>query len=234
MKAVLLAAGHGTRLAPLTSRLPKILVPVAGEPLLARQLRYLAASGVDEVRLNAHHHAAQVEGFLRATKAPLRVSVSVEEEVLGTAGALLPMRAFLDEPFVLLYGDVLTNADLGELLGQHTRAGALATISHYEAPSVEGKSLVTVDGDRVTGFVEKPTGIRGPACTNAGIYALDPGIIRFVAPGSDFGHDVWPALIAARHEIRAFDLGDAYVRDVGTWGELKRAETDLIGGRVAW
>jgi mannose-1-phosphate guanylyltransferase len=223
LKAVLLAAGLGTRMRGAFGDVPKILVPFGGRTLLDHQLDYLAGQGVDEVGINLHHHAdTVVEHLGRGTPVPVRISV--EETLLGTAGALLPLAPFLDEPFVLLYGDVVTDLGLGELLERHS---GLATLACYPSGELAGKGVVEVDADgRVTSFVEKGAA-RSEGLVNAGIHALDPAITGHVSPPfADFGHDVWPAAVAAGAEITAVPF-DAYVRDVGTPEALAEAERDL-------
>jgi NDP-sugar pyrophosphorylase family protein len=234
MKAVLLGAGLGTRLGPLAGDAPKILAPLAGEPLLAHQLRYLAREGCDEVLLNVHHRADQVIAFLDEFDSPVRTIPFHEDELLGTAGALLPMRDLLDEPFVLQYGDVLTDARLRALLDDHSRLGGVATLTYYESTDTREKGLLELAPDsRITGFAEKPEGEIAVGNVNAGIYALDPAILEFIPPRGDFGFDVWPAVTAAGRPIYGHRV-DAYVRDVGSVETLRRAEADLEQGALAW
>ena len=223
MKAVLLAAGLGTRMRGAFGDVPKILAPLGGRTLLDRQLDYLAEQGIDEVAINLHHHAdAVVEHLGRGT--PLPVRVSIEEEPLGTAGALVPLAPFLDEPFALLYGDVVTDLSLAGLWSRHS---GVATLACYRSGELEGKGVVEVDPDgRVTAFVEKGPA-SGEGLVNAGIHALDPAILDHVRPPfADFGHDVWPAALAAGAEITAVSVR-AYVKDVGTPEALAEAERDL-------
>ena len=234
MKAVLLAAGLGTRLAPLTLSVPKILAPLGGRPLLAHQLEYLAGSGVSDVAINLHHHAAQVLEFLAEEEPPLTVRPFLEPELLGTAGALGPMRDFLDEPFAILYGDVVTDLDLGALLAAHESGGGIATLSYYRSSDVVGKGILEVDADgRVAGFIEKPAATGRVEAVNAGIYAASPEIVEFARPGADFGHDVWPAALAAAKRLHGFEI-DCYLRDVGSLAALQAAERDLEAGAVRW
>jgi mannose-1-phosphate guanylyltransferase len=234
MKAVLLGAGRGTRLASVTRDVPKILAPLGGQPLLAHQLRYLARSGCDQVMLNVHHQAERVLAFLDEFDAPLDVLVSHEDELLGTAGALLPMRSYLDQPFILQYGDVVTDADLKHLLARHDESGGLATLLYYDSPQIRDKGLLELaDDGRVVGFVEKTDEPVAVGHVNAGIHALDPEILEFVPPGGDFGFDVWPAVAAAGRAIFGHET-TAYVCDIGTEDALRRAETDLARGAFAW
>jgi NDP-sugar pyrophosphorylase family protein len=231
VKAVLLAAGAGTRLGPLTLRVPKPLVRVAGEPLLAHQLRYLAASGVTDLAVNVHHHAEMIETYLDEVDPPLRIRVYREAELRGTAGALFPMSEFLTTPFLVLYGDVVTDVDLRSLLDG---ARGLATLAYYRSADVRGKGVLELDGTgRIVRFVEKPPSRSGTRSVNAGIYALDPAIRRFIPPRGDFGFDVWPALTAAGEAIYGFEV-DGYVLDMGSPEALRRLEHDVAAGRVPW
>ncbi|HXY86381.1 MAG TPA: NDP-sugar synthase [Gaiellaceae bacterium] len=234
MKAVLLAAGRGTRLAPLTDTTPKILVPLRGRPLLEHQLRYLERNGVAEVGLNLHHHADQVLSFLEGFDTPLSIRVSRERELLGTAGALLSFGDFVGERFVVLYGDVLTDADLVALLEQHRIRGGLATIAYYRSLETAGKGVLELDPDeRVTSFAEKSVVRAGEALINAGLYALDSKILAHIHEGADFGHDLWPASLADGETLWGHELR-GYLRDIGSPQALQEAEKDLDEGRFEW
>jgi NDP-sugar pyrophosphorylase family protein len=230
VKAVLLAAGRGTRLAPLTAHVPKILVEVAGEPLLARQLRYLTDQGISEVALNVHHLRGRILEYLASTRPPLPVRVFEEAEMLGTAGALLPMRRLLSEPFVLLYGDVVTDMELAELY--HSLRGT-ATLSYYMSTETEGKGVLELDDEqRVVSFVEKPEPPRQRGAINAGVYALDPEILGLIPERGDFGYDVWPRLLQ-RGDLYGHRV-DAYVADIGSLDALSQVEADVRGGVFRW
>lgn len=228
MKAVLLAAGRGTRLAPITHSVPKILVPLAGRPLLAHQLRYLEENGVTAVAINVYHHADQVLRFLSTYSTRMSISISRETTLLGTAGALKPLADFLDEAFVVLYGDVVTDANLPALMAHHRGKRGVATIAYYDSPNTRDKGVCAfVDDDRLKAFVEKPDRSDGLASVSAGLYALDPAIIELVHEmPSDFGHNVWPRVIAAGMAAYGYRLG-GYLRDIGSPGALEAANRDL-------
>jgi NDP-sugar pyrophosphorylase family protein len=233
VKAVLLAAGKGTRLAPLTNSKPKILVPVDGSPLLEYQLKYLAANGVREVAVNVHHHAQQVVDFLAGNDLGVSTRVSVESDLLGTAGALVPLAEFLDDDFIVLYGDVMTDSDLGDLMRHHRASGAIATLAYYRSQDTLEKGLLELgDDERVRSFVEKPADGSAEGLVNAGIYALSPEILSFIPLGfADFGHDVWPAVLAAGRPLHGYEV-EGYVVDVGSPEalELARERLGRVGG----
>ena len=228
----MLAAGRGERLRPLTATTPKILVSVADRPLLAHQLEYLSTQGVTEVALNAHYQSARVREFVANWSGPPTVRLYEEPRLLGTAGALSAMCDFLDTTAVCLYGDVLTNARLRDLLALHRHADAAATIGVHLVADVTGKGVVEVDGaGRVLSFVEKAAVGARRALVNAGVYALEPEFVaRTAAPGLDFGHDVWPRALRNGTPIAAF-LIDGYVWDIGTYDALRRA-SEALAARV--
>ena len=222
MKAVLLAAGRGTRLAPLTDDVPKILVDVAYRPLLEHQLRYLREQGIDEVAINIHHLGAAVTEYLREAGPRtdgLLCRVYPESHLLGTAGALLPMRDFLDEPFVLLYGDVVTDLPLDALL--RSVEGKTASIAYTETREDGGYLELAPEG-WVHRFEEKPRRLR-----SAGVYALDPRVLGYIHPGDDFGEHVLPRIVAdGARWVEPF-LTDATVIDAGTHEGLAAAAAFL-------
>src|SRR5947209_16437241 len=121
---MILAAGRGTRLGALGLRIPKALVEIGGEPLLARQLNYLAGAGVERIVVNAHHLANQIVGFVAQRRHPVQVDVSVEPELLGTAGGVRAALDRFDEasPIIVMYGDTIIDAPLRSLVAGHLAA----------------------------------------------------------------------------------------------------------------
>jgi NDP-sugar pyrophosphorylase family protein len=131
---MLLAAGRGTRLRSVEPNVPKALVPIAGEPLLARKLTYLERQGISRVVVNAHHLADQVPEFAREYRGSVDVVVVVEPELLGTAGGVRNALTQLgDDRFVVLYGDVVTKRALAPMVERHAQLGAAATLAVYES-----------------------------------------------------------------------------------------------------
>lgn len=223
---MVLGAGRGTRLGALGRTVPKVLVEVAGKPLLERQVEYLASHGVQCVVVNAHHLGEAIEAWARDYKGDAEVVVVHERELLGTAGGVRNALDRLgDDAFYVLYGDVVVDHPLADLATEHRDTGATATVTVYETSDVEGKGTVETDPDGwVQAFREKEPGIPIPALVNAGLYLLEPELIADLPVGieSDFGHDVFPAALDRRVRIRAHRLAEPVI-DMGTPDGLARA-----------
>lgn len=230
MKAVLLAAGLGTRLRPLTDQTPKCLVQVAGQALLDIWLDALAAVGVDEVLVNTHHLSETVEAHVarRGDVCP-RVRTVHEPELLGSAGTLRANRRLLehDDMFLAVNADNLTDFDLRDLVDGHRAGGASATITVFRTPRPTQCGIVEVVDGLVTGFQEKPLDPRSDLA-NAGMYAFSPDVLALVEgpPPRDIGYDLLPKLVG---RARAVDLGDAHLVDIGTMEALERARLEWRG-----
>ena len=224
MKAFLLAAGLGTRLRPLTDRIPKCLVEVGGRPLLDTWLDALAAAGVDEVLINVHHLHRMVEEHVaaRAGRAPF-VTVVHEPVLLGSAGTLRSNRDFVaDEPFFLaINADNLTTFDIGRLIEAHYSAPLLATLAVFRAAHPERCGIVAVQDGLVVGFEEKPLNPVGNLA-NAGLYAFDPRVLDLLEGDGplDIGRHLLPRVVG---RSRVVDIGVAYFIDIGTPEALELA-----------
>ena len=234
---MILAAGRGTRLGELGRQRPKVLLEIAGQPLLDRHIQDLARAGADAVVVNAHHLAEQVAAHVDAGDWPTPVTVIMEPDLLGTAGGVrnaLPLLG--DEPIVVIYGDVISDVDLPALVAAHAESGADATLVVHPADDAHGKGIVLVDeDDRITGFAEKPgpdevVDVPRPFLINSGIYVVDPALVGEFTPPTgecDFGHEVFPAALAAGRHLRVQRIGIA-VTDIGTPEALAAAQA---GGR---
>ncbi len=223
-QAMILGAGQGTRLGELGRRQAKVLVEIGGEPLLAHHLRYLSALGVRRVVLNASHLAEQLNAFAASHPGPPDLKIVVEQEPLGTAGGVInALDHFTDGPLLVLYGDVITGADLRPMAALHLRDRPVATIAVHHSDHAEAKGALELSDASVRAFHEKNPAITS-GWVNAGIYVVDPGWLAGFADGAplDFGFDLFPAALAAGRELRAYRLS-APVLDVGTLPDLERA-----------
>jgi mannose-1-phosphate guanylyltransferase len=238
VRAVVLAAGEGTRLRPLTLTRPKPMVPINGEPLLHYTLKWLRQHNVDEVAINLHHCPdVIVDYFGDGKRLGLDIVYSYENQIMGTAGAIRKLSAFADKhPLVVVYGDVLTNLDLTALIAAHNRfvaldpsAGVTMSLYHVNNPTEVG--LVGTDSaGRITRFVEKPK--REEVFTDlasAGVLIIEPDVVNLIPPDTfyDFGHDLFPQLL--EHGVSMYGWvvpEEAYVMDIGTPEKLAQAQHD--------
>jgi mannose-1-phosphate guanylyltransferase len=226
MKAVLLAAGLGTRMGEITRTLPKCLLPVAGRPLLGRWFDSLARAGVSEVLVNTHHLATQVRDFVASATPPLRVRLAHEPELLGSAGTLAENRAFLarEARFLVVYADNASTVDLRELAASH-RDDVAATLGLFRVPDPQRRGVVELDAEgHVVGFVEKPARPRSNLAW-AGLLVGGPALLDAIPDPRpcDLGHDVLPRLLGRMRgvAIRGFHA------DVGTPEAWREACADL-------
>jgi NDP-sugar pyrophosphorylase family protein len=201
MRAIVLAAGVGSRLRPYTDDRPKPMLEVYGQPIIAYNLAMLAAAGFNEVVVNVHHLPAVVRDYVGdGSDWGLRVRYSEERELLGTAGALIPVLDLLRAgTFAIVFGDNLNELDLADLVRVHRSRGSLATVALWERTDVTQSGVAELDGDdRVTRFIEKPRpGETSSHWINAGVIVAEPALLDFVPRDrpSDLGREILPALV---------------------------------------
>jgi mannose-1-phosphate guanylyltransferase len=182
---VILAGGEGTRLRPLTSNVPKPIVRLVDRPFISFMLEWLRGHGVEEVILSCGFMADRVRGVLGdGSRLGIRLRYVEEPEPRGTAGAVKLAEPMLEERFLMLNGDVLTDIDLGAQIAQHEAVGARATLALVGVADPSAYGLVVLDERRaVTDFVEKPSSARLPSnLISAGAYVLEREILELVAP----------------------------------------------------
>lgn len=211
MKAVVLAAGKGTRLESLVSDIPKPMLTVGGRPVIDRNLSLLAGSGVREVFMNLHHCADALTAYCgTGERWGLKIAYAFESQLLGTAGAVKNFGRYLaDAPFFVVYGDNYLECDFSALLKFHEAHEAIATIALFEKEDVTGAGVVQIDAaGRVVRFVEKPVEKpQAPAgldrLVNGGLYVLSSAILPLIPDTvpCDFGYDVFPALLAGGQPV---------------------------------
>ena len=228
---MVLAAGLGTRLKPLTYELPKPMVPVLDRPVMAHIVRLLEAQGFDELIANLHWFPDAITGYFGD-----RLTYRHEPELLGTAGGVRGVRDFFgNEPVVVISGDALTDLDVGALVARHREAGGIATLTVKQVPDTREYGVVIHDEDgRVQGFQEKPD--RAEALSdfgNCGIYCFSPEIFDFFpdADPVDWAQDVFPVLLDNDVPFHVH-VTDSYWNDVGSLAELRQGTWDALDGRL--
>ncbi len=236
MKAMILAAGEGTRLRPLTASRPKPMVPIVGVPLLERTLRWLSGQGITEAAINLYHRPQSIPDYFGSRFAGITLHYFFEDTLRGTAGGVKAAQVVLqDAPFFVFYGDNLIYADLHRLAAFHDAHSGIGTLALFEHPNPTAAGIVSLDAHaRITRFVEKPPadGVFS-TLANAGMYVLDPAIFENIPENmpSDFGHDIFPALLAQDAPLYGTPLG-GYLQDTGTPAAYRQANFDLLAGRV--
>ena len=236
MKAVVLVGGEGTRLRPLTLSAPKQMLPIVGMPMIERVLVHLAKHGVDEAILSLGYlPEAFKEAYPDGHAAGIRLTYADEPEPLDTAGAVrfAAVLGGVDDTFVVVNGDVLTDLNLSELIAFHRDRGAEGTIALHPVPDPSAFGVVPTDSDgRVIAFVEKPPRDEAPTNEiNAGTYVLEASMLdRIPAAGRvSIERETFPAMVRAGVLFAHSD--DGYWLDTGTPAAFLQANQDLLAGR---
>jgi mannose-1-phosphate guanylyltransferase len=241
MQAVILVGGEGTRLRPLTSNQPKPVITLVDRPFLVYMLEWLRGHGVDDVILSCGFEPTKVrEALGDGSSLGIRLRYVVEPEPRGTAGALkyaADELGGLDETFLMLNGDVLTDVDVTAQLEQHAETGATATLGLVEVDDPSAYGLVLCHEDRaVSGFLEKPapSRLRGidRYFISAGIYVLEPSVLDMIPSGQEVSieREVWPALVG--NGLHGSQAEGAYWMDIGTPERYLRGTFDILEGNV--
>ena len=234
MQAVILVGGEGTRLRPLTVTVPKPVVPLVDRPFIVYMLEWLRRHGVDDVIMSCGFLATSVRNVLGdGSQLGLRLRFVEEPEPRGTAGALKYAEDLLDERFLMLNGDVLTDIDLTDQIAQHQRTGAVGTLALVAVEDPTAYGLVRLNDDRsVREFVEKPTADEiDTNLISAGAYVLDRAVLDRIPPERNVSieREVWPALVGAG--LYGFPA-DAYWLDIGTPERYLQGTFDILEGNV--
>jgi len=224
MKALILSAGFGTRLRPLTDNIPKVMVPINGKTCLGHHIENLRSQGVVDIVINTHHKPDGIKNYFKdGVRFDVNIRYSDEENLLGTSGALHNFSHF-DDTFCVVYGDVLANFKIAPALEIHKRNNSLATIVLDERDDKKDKGFVITEGEKVISMIEKPDSPIPNALINSGFYILEPSIYNHIPRGnSDFAKDVFPDLIK-KGSVHA-SVHNGYLFDIGTPEKLREAES---------
>lgn len=249
MRAMVLAAGLGTRLRPLTYEMPKPMVPVLNRPVMEHILRLLVRHGFSETIANLHWFPELIEGYFGdGSGCGVELTYSREERLLGTSGGVRHAAGFLGDSFLVISGDALTDIDLGAMREFHDSHDGIATLAtkRVEDTSQFGVAITGADG-RIQGFQEKPEPAEALSdLANCGIYMFraeifdyfpGPGESKAAGPGdpdgfADWAMDVFPRLLEGDIPFYSHEV-DAYWNDIGNLEELRAGNLDALGGAVA-
>ncbi|NLV56698.1 MAG: NTP transferase domain-containing protein [Acidimicrobiales bacterium] len=231
-----MAGGEGSRLRPLTSHTPKPMLPLVNRPMMEHIVGLLRSHGFDEIVVTVAFLANQIRAYFGdGSEFGVSITYATEEQPLGTAGSVRNAKDVLDERFLVISGDVLTDIDLTAIVKRHEEASALATIGLVAVDDpVEFGIVITREDGSIERFLEKPTwGQVFSDTINTGIFVLEPDIFDLIAPDRpvDFSEEVFPqALAEGRTLIGA--VAEGYWEDVGTLDAYVRAHHDVLDGTV--
>lgn len=236
MQAIVLVGGEGTRLRPLTFGTPKPMVPIMNVPFLARTLERLYDVGIRDVILPAGYMPQAItEYFGDGSRLGMNVTYVIEDEPLGTAGAIKNVEQYINGPFFVLNGDVLTSLDLKAMIDFHKQKGGLGALHliKVEDPSAFG-CVVHDETGRISQFVEKPPkGTEPTNEVNAGTYLLEPDVLSLIPPGRNVSieRETFPKLLAEGHALYAYTTNDYWI-DVGRPEHYLNAHRDILSGAM--
>jgi len=236
VQAVILVGGEGTRLRPLTFGTPKPMVPIVGVPFLARTLERLYEAGIRDVILPAGYMPQAItEYFGDGSRLDMKITYVIEDEPLGTAGAIKNVEQHITGPFFMMNGDVLTSLDLRAMIAYHKEKGGLGVLHliKVEDPSSFG-CVVHDEAGRISQFIEKPPkGTEPTNEINAGTYLLDPDVLKFIPPGRNVSieRETFPKILAEGQPLYAYTTEDYWI-DVGRPEHYLTVHRDILNGTM--
>ncbi|HEU5344432.1 MAG TPA: mannose-1-phosphate guanyltransferase [Ktedonobacterales bacterium] len=236
MKAVVMAGGEGSRLRPLTVSRPKPMAPIVGRPVMEHILYLLKSHGITDVVVTVQYMASAIEDYFGdGANLGMKIAYSREETPLGTAGSVKNAEELLQEPFLVISGDALTDFDLTAIITSHRRRRAMATLTlAHVANPLEYGVITTNDSGHIEKFLEKPSwGEVFSDTINTGIYVLDPKIFSYFEKDKpfDFSQELFPMMLKKGDPIYGY-IAEGYWCDVGNLAEYMRANADILQGRV--
>lgn len=235
MQAIVLVGGEGTRLRPLTYGTPKPMVPIMGVPFLARTMHRLRDAGIKDVILPAGYlPQAIIDYFGDGSQLGMKMTYVIEKEPLGTAGALKNVEEYVNGPFLVLNGDILTSLDLGAMIAEHRRKGGIGLIHSIRVDDPSSFGCIVSGADAcISGFIEKPPRENAPTnVINAGTYLFEREVLDLIPAGRNVSieRETFPAIVASRR-LYSYTTED-YWMDLGRPDEYLQAHADILAGRM--
>lgn len=237
MKAMILAAGVGSRLDPLTRNTPKPMVPIVNKPNIEHIVELLAKHNFRDIMVNLHYLGDKIRNHLGdGAKWGVKLHYSEEERLWGDAGSVKRVGDFFDDTFLVTGGDDISDLDLTRILQNHREKKALCTIalSLVDDPSEYGIALVNERG-RITRFLEKPRGgVQFSNTANTGVYILEPEVLELIPKGTTygFGRDLLPLLLDRKMRLFGY-LTSSYWRDIGNLKQYQQTHYDVLDERIS-
>lgn len=236
MKAIIMAGGMGTRLRPLTCEKPKPMVSILDKPVIVYIIELLKKHGIDKIGITLKYMSNEIIDFMGdGEQYGVKLQYFIEDSPLGTAGSVKNAAEFLDEDFIVISGDAITDINLTEAIENFHKSGALATIVLSKVDVALEYGVVVLDRDgNVSRFIEKPSWSEVFSdLANTGIYIFQPKVLDYIPYGkeTDFSKDVFPALLSKREKLCGY-VSNGYWCDIGDMDAYKRCQNDILNGKV--
>lgn len=237
MKAIILAGGKGTRLRPITNELPKPMVPVLNMPLMEHIILLLRNHGIKDIGATLMYMPQKIKAYFGdGSKWGVRLTWFMDEKPLGTAGSVLRAAPFLDDTFIVISGDCITDMNLLDAIEFHKQKNTIATIVLTRSENPVNYGIVTTDNCCfITGFLEKPSRCEVFSdMVNTGIYIFEPDILQYIDPDRpfDFSRDLFPNLLEAGHSISGYTISN-YWSDIGSLDNYLNTHKDILDQKMA-
>ena len=237
MKAVVMAGGAGSRLRLLTGGRPKPMLPLVNQVVLGHILELLRNHGITEVVVTLQYMASMIEDYFGdGSSMGVQIRYSIEESPLGTAGSVAYARQYLDDTFLVISGDAVTNFNLEQIIAFHKEKKAMATIVLYHVPEPLDYGVIVTDADgRVTRFLEKPSWSEVTSDTvNTGVYVLEPEVLDLIPPGQpfDWSGEVFPQMLEKGLPVYGC-IAPGYWCDIGNIAESEQASIAATDAQFA-
>lgn len=219
MKTFVLCGGEGTRLRPYTYSMPKPMLTVGGKPILQYMIENLKANGLTDLILTVGYMKEEIMKYLGDGKRfGVNIEYAVEETPMNTAGSILPYKGKINETFVVVMGDQLTNINMRRLIDHHKKNRAIATVAVQKKGTTLEYGVVQIENGMIKHFAEKPM---YENYINTAIYVLEPKIFDYIGEKEDFAKHVFPKLLKAKERINAYVFDEPWF-DIGRVSDYER------------
>lgn len=218
MKGIILSAGKGTRVKEVNKELPKLLIPLAGKPMIVWNIELCKKYGIENIAINTHYMADKIKNYLGdGSQFGVKIKYNYEPNLLGTSGALSNFKDFFNESFVVIYGDIISQLNINKIKEFHKKNKSLATLVVHKTNHPEDSDIVQMnENNMITKVIHKPGNTDFGDLGNAAFYIIEPKIFDYLPEGeSDFIKDVFPKMISTRESLYGYKT-DEFIEDAGT------------------
>lgn len=228
MQTIIIAGGKGTRISPITTTIPKLLLPLNNKPLIDYSISYLKKNGCDNIIICIGHLGHTIKEYIERKDYGVFIRLSMESKPLGTAGALHLIKNLLADEFFVLFGDIYTDINLRKMLQFHKQKNADATVALHTSDHPQDSTVVAIDKNRkLLSFIEKPGDDwkRYGNLTATSLYILKKDVISFIAKDKevDFAKDVFPKMLKIGKKLFGY-VTEEYAKDIGTPQRYKKVQ----------